>query len=267
MGNYNYRRAATTLDRLHTIDLDKVLAIYKDRFADASDFTFVFTGSFKIDQIVPLLAQYLGSLPSIDRKENFKDLGIRSPQGLISKTVYKGKEDKATVVLIFDGNYIANPLENVKMSALEQILGYRLMERLREKESGVYTPSVGASTSVIPTGRYSVLANFGCSTGSVDQLIEATLDEIRKLQQNGVSEEDLQKFKSEEKRQNEVKVRDNGFWLGYLTESYRNNEDPKDLLNEDELLNRLTANDVQQAAEDYLNTNSFKRFVHMPEGK
>jgi zinc protease len=111
------------------------------------------------------------------------------------------------------------------------------------------------------------LANFGCSTGSVDQLIEATLDEIRKLQQNGVSEEDLQKFKSEEKRQNEVKVRDNGFWLGYLTESYRNNDDPKDLLTEDQLLEKLTLADVQEAAKDYLNTNSFKRFVHLPEGK
>ncbi|MDR2283513.1 MAG: insulinase family protein, partial [Sphingobacterium sp.] len=148
MGNYNYRRVPTTIERLNTIDLNKALAIYKDRFADASDFTFVFTGSFQVDQIGPLLAQYLGALPSTGRKESFKDLGIRSPMGLINKTVYKGREDKAMVVLVFDGDYTASPLENLKISALEQVLSYRLMERLREKESGVYTPSVGASTSV-----------------------------------------------------------------------------------------------------------------------
>ncbi|MFD2968753.1 M16 family metallopeptidase [Sphingobacterium bambusae] len=267
MGSYNYRRVPTTIARLKEIDLTKALAIYKDRFADAGDFTFVFTGSFKVEEITPLLARYLGNLPNIQRQENYRNLGITSPRGLISKTVRKGKEDKASVVLVFDGDYVSNPTEDLNMRALEQILSYRLMERLREKESGVYTPSVAISTVRIPKVRYSIVVNFGCSTDAVDRLIEAAMDEIQNLQLNGVSADDLQKFKTEEKRQNEVKVRDNGFWLGYLTEIYRNQEDPTKILNEDNVLDQLNATDIQKAAKDYINAKSFKRFVHIPEAK
>lgn len=265
MGNYNYRRMPTTVERLQQIDLDKALAIYKDRFADAGDFTFVFTGSFKVDEVAPLLAKYLGSLHATGRQEDFKDLGIRSPKAAVSKTVYKGKEDKATVVLVFDGDYVSSPTENLRMKALEQVLSYRLLERLRENESGVYTPSVGASWSVLPAGRYSVVANFGCSTNNVEQLIKASIEEVQKLQGTGVSAEDLQKFKSEERRQNEVKVRNNGFWLAYLTDNYRNGGDIQQILQEQELLDQLTVEDVQQAAKKYLDTKTVKRFVHMPE--
>ena len=51
------------------IDFNKTIDIYKDRFADASDFTFFFVGAFNADSITPLIETYLGSLPDIERKE------------------------------------------------------------------------------------------------------------------------------------------------------------------------------------------------------
>ncbi len=42
------------------MNLDTSLAFYKDRFADASDFTFVFVGSFDLPAIKPLVERYLG---------------------------------------------------------------------------------------------------------------------------------------------------------------------------------------------------------------
>ena len=63
------------------MDLQKSLAFYKDRFADASDFTFVFAGSFDVAAIKPLVERYLGSLPSLHRQETWKDVGIGAAQG------------------------------------------------------------------------------------------------------------------------------------------------------------------------------------------
>ena len=37
---------------------------YQERFANAANFTFFFVGEFKVDEVTPLLAAYLGSLPS-----------------------------------------------------------------------------------------------------------------------------------------------------------------------------------------------------------
>ena len=45
-------------------DLDKSLAFYKARFADASHFTFVFVGSFTPEMIKPLVETYVASLPA-----------------------------------------------------------------------------------------------------------------------------------------------------------------------------------------------------------
>ena len=44
-----------TVDRMN---LDKSLAFYKDRFADASDFLFVFVGSFDLQTMRPLVEKY-----------------------------------------------------------------------------------------------------------------------------------------------------------------------------------------------------------------
>ena len=72
------------------MNLDKSFAFYKDRFADASDFTFVIVGSFDLPTIKPLVERYLGSLPSLHRKETGRDVGIRPPTGVVEKEVRQG---------------------------------------------------------------------------------------------------------------------------------------------------------------------------------
>jgi len=104
--NYNIRRASQTAEEMDNINLDKAYNIYKERFADASGFTFVFTGSIDTVTIKPLLAKYIGSLPALNKKEQAKDLGIATPAGKIARTVYKGTEDKANVILTFRGRLI-----------------------------------------------------------------------------------------------------------------------------------------------------------------
>uniref|UniRef100_UPI003D7F1C58 M16 family metallopeptidase n=1 Tax=Pedobacter sp. TaxID=1411316 RepID=UPI003D7F1C58 len=128
LGNYNVRRTGPSLEKANQISYDKAYAIYKERFADASDFTFVFTGNFTDSTIRPLLKRYIASLPSINRKETWKDLGIRTPKGVIRKDVYKGTEDKATVQLVLSGDYKYEEKRNLAMDALEEMLNFRLLE-------------------------------------------------------------------------------------------------------------------------------------------
>ena len=112
--------------------MDRAYEIYKDRFADASDFTYVLVGSFDVEKIKPLLAQYLGGLPSLKRVETAKDLGIKAPAGVVKKTVYKGTEPKSTVRLVFTGDYTYNEENNTLLDALGEVLQIKLIERLRE---------------------------------------------------------------------------------------------------------------------------------------
>lgn len=266
LGNYSVRRSGPSMEKLNAIDLDKVMKTYGERFANAGDFCFFFVGSFNTDSLKNFVEQYIASLPSGDKQETARDIRIHIPEGNISKTVYAGKEDKATVQLVFSGNYEYSPANNIALSALQELLNYRLIKRLREKEGGVYTPSVRINRTKYPRNRYSVVINFGCAPANVESLINATLEEMRSMK-TVIDEEDLRKFRAETKRQNELAMQDNGFWLNYLSGQYIDHEDAKHILSVDSLVDKLEAPAIREAAKRYFNEDNFIRFVLLPEGK
>ncbi|MFC5284605.1 M16 family metallopeptidase [Pedobacter alpinus] len=267
LNSYKKRAQQITIPELDQINLDKAMAFYKERFANAADFTFTFVGNFKVEEIKPLLATYLASLPATAAKENFKDLGLEPIKGDVTKKVYKGLEDKANVTLVYHGNYNYSNKENLQLDALKAILEIKILERLREKESGVYSPGVGLSYNDVPKNKYSVSISFSCATANVDKLIAAAIDEVNQLQKSGATADDLQKFKAEENRQLELQLRENGFWLGYLQDAYTSNKNPKDVLTYLTTLNQVTAASIKATAIQYLNANNFIKLILLPEKK
>lgn len=267
LSNYNMRSMVTTIANLDAASLDKAYSFYKDRFADASGFTFTLVGNFDPEVIKPYLEAYLGSLPSTHKKETFKDLAIHPPAGQVTKTVYKGLDDKATVQLVFSGAYEYKESNNIQLDALEEIMNIKLTERLREQESGVYAPGVRISYSKIPTGRYTVSIYFTCGSANVDKLIASTMDEISKLKLNGATATDIQKFVAEEARSTQVQLKDNVFWAGYLTGAAQNNVNPDDILSHVSHLEDITVQSTKDAASKYLNTSNLIKLILMPEKK
>ncbi len=267
LGGYNVRRTGPSSAKIEQIDLDKAYSIYKDRFADAGDFTFTIVGSFKENEIRPLLEQYLGALPSTGRKEEAKDLGIHPPSGKLTKNVYKGQEDKATVRLVFPGSYTYNEENNHQLDALAEVLQIKLIERLREEESGVYSPGAGASYSKFPRNRYAVTVSFGCAPSNVDKLVNATLEEIGKIRKNGAQAVDIEKYLAEERRTTETQLKQNGFWSGYLAASYQLNENPLRVLTYLDSLKKITPESLKSAANTYLSGDNMIKFVLLPEKK
>ncbi|MCJ0741886.1 M16 family metallopeptidase [Pedobacter montanisoli] len=265
MGNYHKRAMPTTLTDIDQISLDKAYAFYKDRFADLSGQTFVFVGNFDVEKIKPLIIKYLGSLPALNRNEDFVDLGIYPPKGKVSKTVRKGIEDKATVQLIFHNDYEYNAVNNIQLDALKAALEIKILERLREKESGVYSPNVSLSIDKLPKAHYYFTISFNCAKANVDKLINAALEEVNTFKQNGATSEDLVKFKSEELRQEELNLRENGYWLSYLSTRLKNNDDINQVLSNKERINNVTVESSKTAAQKYLNGDNYIRLVLVPE--
>ena len=267
LSNHNFRGMTITAEQLNSASLDKAYAFFKDRFADASGFTFTIVGNFDIETLKPYIEAYLGSLPSINRKETFKDLAINPPAGQITKTVYKGIADKSTVQIVYSGNYDYNDANNMQIDALEEILQIKLTERLREQESGVYSPGVRASYKKIPGGRYSFSVYFGCAPANVDKLISATMEEIDKIKQNGALPVDIEKFAAQEARSTQVQLKENIFWAGYLGAASQNQEDPDAILNHVSSLSNVTAQSTKDAANKYLSGSNLIKLILLPEKK
>lgn len=267
LNSYKKRAQVVSLEELNQIDINKAISFYKERFSNSGDFTFTFVGNFKNEEIKSLLELYLGSLPSKNQKETYKDLGLEPVKGKITKKVYKGLEDKATVSLVYHGNHSYSDKENLQLDALKAILDIKITERLREKESGVYSPRVNLSYDSDPKSRYSFQISFSCAPNNVARLIAAATEEVNKLKLEGASFDDIQKFKAEERRQLELQLRENGFWLGYLQAADALNKNPETILSYLGTLSEVNQENTKVSANQYFNQNNFIQLILLPEKK
>jgi zinc protease len=265
--NYSPKRKPLKPESIDKVNLDRAVEMYKDRFADASDFVFTIVGAFKPDEIKPLLEKYLGGLPSTDRDDTFKHPNIFPPKGKIEKTIYKGLEPKSRVTMVASGEFEYNPENNIQIEALQEVLQIKLIEALREEESGVYGVSVSEGTDKFPTGHYRFNIGFGCAPENVEKLVKRTREEIEKVKKNGADPKDIEKFVAESQRKMETALKTNSFWLDYLDDNTFLGDDLNEIFLQDKLLKSITVASTKAAAEKYFNDDNFIKVVLMPEKK
>lgn len=264
LNSYNPRKKAGNLGGA---SIDQAYRFYQDRFADASDFTFILVGALDTAKAIPLIKKYLGNLPAIHRKEHYKDPGFGTPKGQVSKTVYKGLEAKSRVQLVYSDTYTYNDLNNIQLEALKEMINYRILNRLRAKESGVYTPSVNVGYGNIPVQRYSITISFNCAPENVQHLIEASKEEVERLKREGPEPAEIQKFIAAQLRMRETQVESNTWWVYYLRNQYMNRDKPEAEPTYNKLLNEVNPESVRTAAQQYASGENLAEFILMPEKK
>src|SRR5215471_15745762 len=267
MGQGHLRRQMTTPDTIDKWNLDKSLAFYKDRFADASDFTFVFVGSFDVATMKPLVERYLGGLPSTNHKETWKDIGARPPSGVIEKTVQKGIEPKSETAIVYTGPFQYDPVHRITMNSMTEILQRRLLDSIREELGGTYSITVSPGMRRIPRPEYEISIEFGSDPQRVDGLVKRVFEEIEKLKTEGPNEKELADEKEALLRQFETSSKQNGFLLNQISAKYESGEDVAGLWQAPDLYRQLTAASIQQAAKTYLSNDNRIRVTLVPEKK
>lgn len=262
----HFRARPLTPALIKEMDLQKSYAFYKDRFADASDFTFVFAGSFDLATIRPLVEQYLASLPSIRRKETWRDVGITPPSGVVEKVVRKGIEPKSQVDLVFTGATTYNVDTKVALDSLAVILETRLRERLREALGGTYGVQVDASASRAPVARYSLTIDFGCDPQRTEELVKALFAEIEALKARGPSEKDVADAREALMRGYESDLAQNNRLVANIIGLYEDGWDLGAFFGLPQYYSQLTPASVQAAARQFLDTKNYVRVTLLPEG-
>ena len=97
------RRRRLTPERLAQLDLDSALAFYRERYRDASDFLFTIVGNFDVESIRPMVEQWIGGLPASGRQDEWRDVGVERPDGVMEFEVRKGIEPKSSARITFHG--------------------------------------------------------------------------------------------------------------------------------------------------------------------
>jgi zinc protease len=263
----HHRARPMTPALIEEMDLEKSLAFYKDRFADAGDFTFVFVGNIDLAVTRPLVEKYLGALPSTGRKETWNDVGIRPPQGIVEEVVRKGIEPKSRTAVVFTGPFEYLPEKRVTIRALGLVLETRLRESLREELGGTYGVGVSPSSSKIPTESYSLGINFGSDPARAAELLKSVFDEIESLKTKGPSEQQVNDVKETLLREFETSMKQNGYLLSQIASRYQLGEDLKHLYALPDYYGKLTPESIQAAARAWLDTENYVRLTLMPESE
>lgn len=145
------RKVRIKADMIDKMDYDKILSMYNDRFKDASDFTFIFVGNADVEQMKPLIEEYLGALPSINRKETFKDNKIDMRQGIYKNEFIRKQETaKASNFVLLNGDCKYDLRNNILLNMTCQILDLVYTAKVREDEGGTYGVYVGGQLIKYP---------------------------------------------------------------------------------------------------------------------
>jgi zinc protease len=265
MANYHPRRKPLTVESLNQIKLDKAFEVYKERYANAADFVFTFVGNFTVESITPLLEKYIASLPSNATKENWKDVGIRYPSGVVKKVIKKGQEKQATVRMTFTGMTQYSDLESTQLDQLCKAFAIQLREVMREDQGGVYGVGVNGNINREPVNSYTINVSFSCAPENVEKLTSTVMEEMRKIKATGVPQVNVEKVIAEDTRAMEIAVKENNYWLYNLEQKYYHKEDPRIILEDPTMVKKLTVDRTKELANKYFNENNFLQFVLMPE--
>jgi zinc protease len=245
----HYTSEPLTAERIAALDRQKMLAFYRERFSNAADFTFFMVGAFKLDEALPLVAEYVGGLPSKSgtAPAQFKDVGIHFPAATRQDKVELGREPRSNVVISFFADPSADPTEVENVTAATTVLDIALRDILREELGQTYTVSVGLSQSLPQRGGGHIQIRFGASPENVAKMTDRVIQEVKRLQQEGPSADLTNRARESAKRTYETALQQNGYWMGRLQSVHTFGRDPKEIVTRPARIDAVTPKTVQDA--------------------
>ena len=233
------------------IDYDRILEMYNDRFKDASDFTFYFVGNIDLETAKPLIAEYLGALPAINRKETFKDTKMSIRKGVYKNEYAKEQQTPtATIVFLYSGKAPYTLKNDILLSFATQVLDMVYTEEVREKEGGTYGVNCFGDLQKYPKEQLLLQIVFQTDPAKKDKLAGIVVDELKKLAAEGPSDVHLQKVKEYMLKKYADNQKENGYWMNNLNDYFYYGMDMTEGYTD--IVNSITAKDIQKFVSDLL---------------
>jgi zinc protease len=264
MGHYTAKPLTT--DRIGALDRSAMVSFYRERFSNAADFTFFMVGAFTVNDALPLVSRYVGSLPSTKTATSrFRDVGITFPPKSEHARVEKGKEPKSQTVVSYFADPPIEENEQTRVEAATEVLEIALRDILREELGETYSVSVGLSQSAPQRGGGHIDISFSASPDNVDKMIERVQKEVSRLQASGPSEDLTTRAKETARRTYETSVRQNGYWLARFQSAKLLGRDPMLMLSRLQRIESVTPALLHETFKKYFPSDRMTVVTLVPE--
>ena len=264
------RKQPLTMDFLKKINAKAAEDAFIQRFADASDFTFIFTGDFNQEEILELAATYLATLPATNSQEKAIWREPDFPKGINKAVVKKGLEEQSQVFIAFGGRLPTVDAatayqESEMLSMLQNLLDIRLREVVREEKGGSYNVNVSASMELYPQRSFMVEILFSCQPGREQELTDAIIDEVENLRKNLVEQSYLTKLQESYRRSKETALKTNSYWATMAGNAALRGIPTTTITDSDTIPNMVTPQSMRQLAQQYLDPSNYVVVFLEPE--
>jgi zinc protease len=263
------RRVPETPETVARWDLNRSLAFYRARFADAGNFTFVFVGSFTPATIRPLVETYIASLPAGRTHETWRDLGIRPPRGVIQRTVEKGIAPKSQVSIVFSGPFVYDDASQMAFEAMSLLLRSRLSDAIRQELGATYSITVDSDIARVPTPEYRVRIDWTCDPAQTASLIQRVFEEVAFVRSTLLTPVQVGRVQDVFLREFERNSQENSYVLNQIVGRYEEGDAANvgRALRPQGDIAGLNGYAIQLAARNYLDLANYVQVTLMPETK
>jgi zinc protease len=265
--NHSPRAQIFDQQLLDRVSLDKAMEIYKARFANPADFTFIFVGNIDPNdaKVQELICQWLGGLKTKKAREEVIDHHVRVTPGM-QKNYFTRKMETTTAsnriqYTSYDMPYsLANDLN---MEMIGRILSTRYLESIREREGGSYGVATYGDMSILPVPRASLIMQFDTDPKKQERLMQIIHEEIQTIIDNGPLASDLQKEKESMLKDYQENLENNKYWRSalYLYYMYGINN----IRDYKPAVEAITAETVQQTLKKLVSAGNVFEVVMFPE--
>ncbi len=221
MSNHNPRAVPLSYKSLGEVTLEKMQAVYRERFADPGNFTFICVGKIDPEATKPLFEKYLASLSGTNRTETSKDDGIRPPKGKVTNDFKReNKTPRTSIFFNLNGTCDYTADDKLMGAAIRHILELRYVQSIREDEGGTYSVRISNTLNKYPVAGFLLNVSFDTDPVKADKLLGIVHRELANLIEKGPSESDLLKAKEYFLKQRPEDLRENTFWSNILFDHY-----------------------------------------------
>lgn len=252
------------VSNIDRVSYDRIWQIYKERFSDASNFKMVLVGNIDMEKLRPLLCKYIATLPSKGKRDIVKD-SYPAIRNVNETHIFKKKMNTpstlVSVFYTFDEPYTAKA--DLALDVFKRVLTIAYTDSIREEKGGTYGVSV--QSELDKNSKPSALVRIGFRTDPVKykMLIPIVYKQIEHIANNGPLPQSLEKVKKYLLKAYQQSIITNSYWDYVIYNYLRNGIDF--YTGYEELLNGITAQDVQQIAKDMLKSNRRIEITMMSE--
>lgn len=266
--NHSERAPLYNMELLSKVTLDKALEVYKARFANPADFTFVFVGNINPEdpQVQALVCQWIGGLKTKKNcRESVIDHHVTVTMGqqknYFSRSMETTTASNRIQYTSYDMPYtMANDLN---MEMIGRVLSTRYLESIREREGGSYGVGTYGYMTILPTPRAGLIMQFDTDPAKQTRLMEIIHEEVNTIIENGPLASDLQKEKESMLKDFQEDLEKNTYWRQSLYMYYMYGQN--NIRDYKAAVEAITAETVQATLKELVKAGNVFEVVMFPE--